>query len=282
MLGGAAASADCAKKPSAQASKNLKLRRMRRVLHESLRTRREDTMHRMLLSCFAMITAAALFDGSVALAGGQMMPGGQGQMPGRSSGPVVPQDEDTSTAPAEKPDAAAKKAFKASMKSLNKAKEYDAAAASATNPDKKADLLGKMGDEYSKALDQFTEALSNNGDLVDAWDNVGYVHLRLGAYAEAVDDYNHALKLKPELMESIEHRGEAYLALDRLDDAKIAYMDLFNHAPKLADQLMAVMHKWMSDHRTEAHDMRAADVDAFDKWLLEREGIAKQTASLPH
>ncbi len=240
-------------------------------------------MHRMLLSCFAMIAAAAVLEGSVALAGGQMMPGGQGQMPGgRSSGPVVPQDEDTGTAPAEKPDAAAKKAFKAAMKSLNKAKEYDAAAAGAANPDKKADLLGRMGDEYSKALDQFTEALSNNGDMVDAWNNVGYVHLRLGAYAEAVDDYNHALKLKPELMEAIEHRGEAYLALDRLDDAKMAYMDLFNHAAKLADQLMATMQKWMTDHRTDAHGMSAADVDAFGKWLVEREGIARQTASLPH
>jgi len=37
----------------------------------------------------------------------------------------------------------------------------------------------------------------------------------------------------------------------------------------------------MIAHRTDAHGMRAADVDAFDKWLLEREGIAKQTASLP-
>jgi tetratricopeptide (TPR) repeat protein len=239
-------------------------------------------MQRMFLSCFAMIAAAAAIDASVALAGDQMMPGGQGQMPGRSSGPVVPPDEETSTAPVEKPDAAAKKAIKAAMKSLSKAKEYDAAAASATNPDKKADLLGKMGDEYSRALDQFTEALSNKGDMVEAWDNVGYVHLRLGAYAEAVDDYNHALKLKPDLLEAIEHRGEAYLAIDRLDEVKIAYMDLFNHASNLADQLMAAMQKWMSDHRADAHGMRAADVDAFNKWLLEREGIAKQTASLPH
>jgi hypothetical protein len=27
--------------------------------------------------------------------------------------------------------------------------------------------------------------------------------------------------------------------------------------------------------------MRATDVDAFDKWLRDRDGIAKQTASLP-
>ena len=42
------------------------------------------------------------------------------------------------------------------------------------------------------------------------------------------------------------------------------------------------MQKWLADHRTDAHGMRAADIDAFDKWLQERDGIAKQTASLPH
>ena len=103
------------------------------------------------------------------------------------------------------------------MKALNKAKELEAAAAAAPNADKKAKALEKMGDDYNKALDLFTEALSNKGDMVEAWDNVGYVHLRLGAYAEAVDDYNHVLALKPDLLEAVAHRAEANLALDRLD-----------------------------------------------------------------
>ena len=77
------------------------------------------------------------------------------------------------------------------------------------------------------------------------------------------------------------HRAEAYLALDRLDDAKSAYMDLFNHERALADQLMTAMQKWLAEHRGNANGMRVSDVDAFDKWLQEREGIAKQTASLP-
>ena len=85
--------------------------------------------------------------------------------------------------------------------------------------------------------------------MVEAWDNVGYVHLRLGAYAEAVDDYNHVLALKPDLLEAVAHRAEANLALDRLEDAKVAYMELFTHAPNLADQLLQAMHKWLADHR---------------------------------
>jgi tetratricopeptide (TPR) repeat protein len=237
-------------------------------------------MHRISISCRALVVAAAVLAGSGAPA---QIPGQGGQMPGRpSNNSIVPSGDEPSTPSTEKPDVAAKKAFNAGMKSLNKAKEFEAAAAAAPNTDKKAKALEKMGDNFSRALDQFTEALSNKGDMLDAWDNVGYIHLRLGAYIEAVDDYNHVLTLKPDLMEAIEHRGEALLAIDRLDDAKIAYMDLFNHAPNLADQLMLAMQKWLNDHRTDAHGMRAADIDSFGKWLLERDGIAKQTASLPH
>ncbi len=84
------------------------------------------------------------------------------------------------------------------------------------------------------------------------------------------------------MLEAILHRAEAYVALDRLDEAQAAYMDLFNHAPDLANQLMSVMQKWVTAHRADPQGMRAATIDAFDKWLAERDGIAKQTASLPH
>ena len=53
------------------------------------------------------------------------------------------------------------------------------------NPDKKAKDMERVSDQYNVALDAFTEALSNKGDMVEAWDQVGYVHLRLGAYREA-------------------------------------------------------------------------------------------------
>jgi tetratricopeptide (TPR) repeat protein len=123
--------------------------------------------------------------------------------------------------------------------------------------------------------------LSNKGDMYDAWNEVGYIHLRLGAYAESIDDYNHTLALKPDLYEATLHRGEAYLATDRLENTKGAYMDLFNHARPLADRLMVSMQNWLTMHRADSNGMRAADVDAFDKWLQEQGGIAKQTASLP-
>src|ERR1700692_875622 len=171
-----------------------------------------------------------------------------------------------STPAVDKREAAAKKAFKAGVKSLTRAREFEEVAAKATNPDKKAAAMEKVGDAYNRALDQFTEALSNKGDMVEAWNDAGYVHLRLGAYSESIDDYNHTLALKPDLLDAIEHRGEAYMAVDRLEEAKAAYMDLFNHARPLADQLMVSMQKWLEIHRAAANGMRGADIASFGKW----------------
>ena len=53
------------------------------------------------------------------------------------------------------------------------------------------------------------------------------------------------------------------MAVDRLDEAKAAYMELFNHDRRLADQLMAAMQTWLESHRTAANGMRSADIDLF-------------------
>lgn len=216
--------------------------------------------------CFLLATVLLL--GSIDVALGQN-PGGGGQRPGR---PTIDQPSEPieNTAREDKPEAAAKKAYAAGVKSMERAAELEPIAQQAPNPDKKARAVEKIGDAYSKALDQFTEALRNKGDMYDAWNRVGYVHLRLGAFAESIDDYNHALLLKPDLYEATLHRGEAYLAVDRLDDSQNAYLDLINHARGLADQLMLTMRKWLASHRVDAHGMSGADIDAFEQWLQAR------------
>ncbi len=234
-------------------------------------------MHRSVMNVVAALALLATGTANAQMGG----MGGQGGYGGRPGAGGPPNEDIQSTPRVDKPDAAASKAYKAGIKSLNKAREYEAAAANAPNEDKKNAALEKQNDSYGRALDQFTEALSNKGDMYEAWNNVGYIHLRLGAYAEAVDDYNHTLALKPDLMEAIEHRAEAYVAIDRLDDAQIAYMDLFNHDRALADQLMVPMQQWVIAHRSDPKGMRVADIDAFDKWVQARDGIAKQAASLP-
>jgi tetratricopeptide (TPR) repeat protein len=240
-------------------------------------------MRRIFLCCGALLVANL----HVTPAQGQGYP--QGQVGPGSVGGITgngirnsPQSDIPTTPVEVKPEKAAAKAYAAGMKSMAKARELEDILAKTADPSKKASARGKLEDTYGKALEQFTEVLRNKNDMYDAWNQVGFIHLRFDAYRESIDDYNHALALKPDLFEAIQHRGEAYLGIDRLEDAKVAYMDLFFHARSLADQLMALMQTWVQFHRTTANGMRVADIDAFDKWIQERDGIAKTTASLPN
>lgn len=229
-----------------------------------------SALRRVALGCLALV-----FIAPVCLAGAPQSYGG----PPGSRGQGAPQEEIPSTPATDKPDKAAAKAFKAGMKSLAKAHELEDFIASSQDADKKAKAIDKLGDTYGTALDQFTEVLRNKGDMYEAWNQVGYVHLRLGAYRESIDDYNHALTLKPDLQEAVAHRASAYLATDQLDGVKAAYMDLFYHSRPLADELMGSMQSWVQNHRAAANGVRPRDLDDFDKWLTERNGIAKTAAA---
>ncbi|HEX3912906.1 MAG TPA: hypothetical protein VHW71_05320 [Steroidobacteraceae bacterium] len=231
-------------------------------------------MRRILLCCLALLIA----DLHPVPARAQYP--GSGIPPITGSGGRTQQQEEIPSAPLEvKPEKEAAKAYKNAQKSMTKAHELQDEAAKAGDPDKKARALSKMDDAYGLALEQFTNVLRNKGDMYEAWNQIGFIHLHFGAFRESIDDYNHALTLKPDLPEAVQHRGEAYLGIDHLDDAKAAYMDLFYHERPLADQMMAAMQTWLQHHRAAANGMRAADIDAFDKWLQEREGIAKTTAA---
>jgi tetratricopeptide (TPR) repeat protein len=243
---------------------------------------REPRWLRPILFCCLALGVANL---KIAPATAQGYPGGPGGPGGgippiTGSGGRTPQQSEIPSTPAEvKPEKAAAKAYAAATKTMVKAHELEDEIVKASDPDKKAKAVSKLEDTYARALDQFTEVLRNKNDMYDAWNQIGYVHLRFGAFRESIDDYNHALALKPDLLEATQHRGEAYLGTDHLDEAKAAYMDLFFHARPMADQLMVGMQAWLQSHRTAANGMSATDIDAFGKWVQEREGIAKSTAS---
>jgi hypothetical protein len=92
--------------------------------------------------------------------------------------------------------------------------------------------------------------------------------------------YDQAIELaKPQIFpEAIEYRAEAYLALNRLDDARQAYLDLFGVDRKQADILMTAMKSWVSARHTEPAGVSPDALAAFEKWIGERDGIAKQTS----
>jgi tetratricopeptide (TPR) repeat protein len=114
----------------------------------------------------------------------------------------------------------------------------------------------------------------------EAWNYMGYTNRKLGNYQAALDAYDRALSLKPDYAQAIEYRGHAYLGLNRLAEAKEAYLALFGSNRALAAQLLTAMQAWVGEHRGNPAGVDSASFEAFASWVNERSAIAAQTAGL--
>ena len=203
---------------------------------------------------------------SLAPAGASFANGG-GPMVGTSDAPRTPEDR-------------AKDAYNSGVRYIKKAKDYESDAAKASNEEKRSKALGKANKLYSEALGQFTEAASQQPTMYQAWNYIGFANRHLGNYDASLSAYAKALELNPTYPDAVEYRAEAYLGLNKIDEAKDAYMTLFRDSRSLADQLMTSMRQWADARRQDPQGVAAGDIEAFSKWLEERAGIAAQTASL--
>jgi len=204
---------------------------------------------------------------ALASGGGGMDGGGGGGMGSMSSGR------------AQTPEEMAKAAYNDGVRAVKQAKKYEEDVAAA-NDDKKDKATERMRKQYEKARGYFATAVSKQESMHEAWNYVGYTSRKLGDYEKALAAYDQALRLKPDYAEAIEYRGEAYLWMNRLEDAKKAYMDLFKDQRQMAGELMTAMEQWVKARRTDGAGVSAADIDNFAKWIGERGTIAQQTASL--
>jgi tetratricopeptide (TPR) repeat protein len=174
----------------------------------------------------------------------------------------------------------ARLAFDTGVRSVQKADAFGADAARQTDAKKRARLLVKAGDSYTIARRKFTRATELDPVMHEAWNYLGYTNRKLGDYQAALSAYDRALNLKPGFVEAIEYRGHAYLGLNRLADAKDAYLSLFGSNRQLAAQLLAAMQEWVAEHRGNPVGVDGAALEAFASWISERRSIASQTAGL--
>lgn len=178
------------------------------------------------------------------------------------------------------PEQSAIDAYNSGVNYVKKAKDFENDAAKASNDEKKAKALDKARKAYGSALDQFKQAVDKKPDLFQAWNYIGFSQRHLGDYESALTAYAHALELNPAYAEAIEYRAEAYLALNRIEDAKSAYMNLFRDVRPLADELMTAMHRWIDERQSNPNGVGSEELAAFAKWVEERATVAQQTASL--
>jgi tetratricopeptide (TPR) repeat protein len=164
--------------------------------------------------------------------------------------------------------------YNAGLKHRDKAAKYEQKAIAETNEKKFAKLKKKNTKEYNKAIDDFEKAIKYYPRFYQAHSSLGYALRKVSRYGESLAAYNKSLEINPFYDQAIEYRGEAYLGLNRLDEAKEAYMDLFQNDRVLADKLIAAMIAWVAARRDDADGLDAVVIDQFAEWVDQRNTLA--------
>ena len=192
----------------------------------------------------------------------------------------VPSTPRAPSAPAPTPEERAAMRYNDGLKQQEKAEGLSTEAEAATDAKKRGKLETQAHKAYEKARTDFEDATKVNPRDFQAYGALGYVLRRLGDYDASLKAYNTALQLKPGYTPAIEYRGEAFLGLNRVEDAKAAYMDLFNADRPKADMLAGAMKTWLGRRRQDPAGLDGQTLDEFAKWLSQRQEIAGQTSAL--
>ncbi|HXH41238.1 MAG TPA: tetratricopeptide repeat protein [Thermoanaerobaculia bacterium] len=153
-------------------------------------------------------------------------------------------------------------------------------AAAATDPQKAAKLQGKLAKGLENAAADLERAVKNDPQLFQAWSELGFTYRKMGKFKESLEAYDTALRIQPGYTPALEYRAEAYLGLNRIDEARKTYTDLFPVDRPRADALLIAMKSFVAARRADAAGLDAAQLDAFGKWVEQREIIHNQTVAL--
>jgi tetratricopeptide (TPR) repeat protein len=198
-----------------------------------------------------------------------------------ASGSAVPASSPSGpSAPTRTPEEMAIESYNNGIEHKDKGIKIEASAATTADLKEKAKSADKAKKEYEKALKDFKSATDRNPEMYQAYNGMGFSYRKTGDYVKALEMYDKALTLKPGFPDAIEYRGEAYLGLNRIDDAKKAYLEVLAADRKQADTLMAAMKAWIQDHKTTPAGVDGATIDGLEKWIGERSEIAKATVAM--
>jgi tetratricopeptide (TPR) repeat protein len=185
-----------------------------------------------------------------------------------------------SSAPRKTPEEQAVEHYNAGLKLRDKALALLKEAARAGGDKDRAKLQNKAQKEFGRAISQFRTATEKNSRFYQAHSDLGFALRKTGDYAAALESYDRALSLSPDYTPAIEYRAEAYLGLDRVEDAKKAYLTLFPSDRGRADELLEAMKGWVEKRRVEPGPLTPDAVQEFSRWVAQRAELAGQTPSV--
>lgn len=182
--------------------------------------------------------------------------------------------------PAPDPANQAVSSYNDGLRYRDRAWNYEKELAATQDPARKTQLEEQIRKTYAAAVRCQRAAVHNDRTLFQAYGELGYALRKSGDYAAALEAYDTALSLRSDYAQAIEYRAEAYLGLDRVSDARDAYLRLFNGGdPKDAALLAEAMTKWVAQHRADPGSVSAQAIDELDTWLSQRKEISRQSTA---
>jgi tetratricopeptide (TPR) repeat protein len=175
---------------------------------------------------------------------------------------------------------AAELAYNSGLRAVKRAKGYDGQALKASTPEKAAKSHERAQEAYRESISAFVNAVIAQPTMYKSWYYIGLADRHLGNYDEALSAYAKVLELNPHHPDAIENRGEVFLALNQIEEAQSAYMDLFRESRPLANELMSAMRRWIESRRQDTQGIAPAEIEGLAKWVDERAAIAAETVSL--
>lgn len=141
---------------------------------------------------------------------------------------------------------------------------------------KRAKTEKKIEASYESAERELRQAVRLNPRFFEAFSDLGYALRKQGQYEQALGAYDTALGLSPGYAPAIEYRAEAYLGLGRVEEAKAAYMTLFERDRARADELLAAMKAWVASRQADPGAVSQAAIEDLAAWVASRDSVAQQ------
>ncbi len=178
------------------------------------------------------------------------------------------------------PEARAIQDYQTGVGRLDKVGKMNEDLKAAFDPKATEKIQKKIDKQLENAVADFKRAIKAKPDLFQAHSELGFALRKLGRFEESLQAYDQALSLQPGYSPAIEYRAEAHLGVNRIDEAKEAYMVLFSGDRPRADLLFAAMKQWVADRRTNLGTADAAQLEQFASWVETRDSIHKQSGSV--
>lgn len=184
------------------------------------------------------------------------------------------------SAPPEDPQVVAVRHYNTAVQLRERATRLTAELRTIEDEKKRGKTEKKIANSYRSAERELRSAIRLNQRMFQAHSDLGYALRKQGQYEEALASYDTALALSPGYVEAIEYRAEAYLGLGRVEEAKSAYMTLFESDRGRADELLDAMRTWVEEKRVDPGSVSNAAVEDLAAWVATRGSVARQVVPI--